>query len=141
MRTTLTTAAITAGAVMALLVGCASGGSDPTDDGTLTYEDSPLAVYWESIGGSQDPEDADAQMARSEEIVAACMQDEGFEYTPQDMSGMSRELRGRGRRHAGVGLPGVRRAVRLRRHDVRADARERGRRGVGGPERRLRRRR
>ena len=28
-----------------------------------------------------------AQVARSEEIVAACMQDEGFEYTPQDTSG------------------------------------------------------
>ena len=34
----------------------------------------------------------DAQMARSEEIVAACMQDEGFEYTPQDTSGMSKSF-------------------------------------------------
>jgi hypothetical protein len=72
---------------LALLTGCGSGGG-PSDDATLTYEDSPLAAYWEKIGGSQDEADVKDQMARSEEIVAACMQDEGFEYTPQDNSGM-----------------------------------------------------
>jgi hypothetical protein len=89
MRCTPTTTAIAIGAVaIALLTGCSSGtdGSDPTDDGTLTYEDSPLNAYWEKLGGSQDQADADAQMARSEEIVAACMQEEGFEYTPDDSS-------------------------------------------------------
>ncbi|WP_146928046.1 hypothetical protein [Cellulomonas xylanilytica] len=92
MRFTTTTTAIATGAVaLALLVGCSSGGG-PSDDATLTYEDSPLAEYWEKIGGSQDQADYDAQMAESEEIVAACMQEEGFEYTPQDTSGMSRSF-------------------------------------------------
>ena len=92
MRTTPITAAIATGAVaLALLAGCSSGGG-PSDDATLTYEDSPLAAYWEKLGGSQDEAEMDAQMARSEEIVAACMQDEGFEYTPQDTSGMSRSF-------------------------------------------------
>lgn len=90
MKTTPITTAIATGAVaLALLAGCSSGGNGPSDDATLTYEDSPLAVYWEKIGGEQDEADMEAQMARSEEIVAACMQDEGFEYTPQDNSGMS----------------------------------------------------
>jgi hypothetical protein len=98
MRTTLTTMAIAGGAVvLTLLGGCSSGGSDPTGDGTLTYEDSPLAPYWESMsGGAKASDDANAeataQMARSEEIVAACMQEEGFEYTPQNTSGMSRDM-------------------------------------------------
>lgn len=93
MRSTRTTTAIAAAVVaVTLLAGCSSSGSDPTDDGTLTWEDSPLSAYWEQLGGSQDPADADAQMARSEEIVAACMQDEGFEYTPQDTSGMSQSF-------------------------------------------------
>ncbi|NUU18250.1 hypothetical protein HP550_13415 [Cellulomonas humilata] len=93
MRTTRTTTAIASAVVaLTLLAGCSGGGSGPTDDGTLTYEDSPLAAYWEQLGGSQDPEDADAQMVRSEEIVAACMQDEGFEYTPQDTSTMTQSF-------------------------------------------------
>lgn len=97
MRSTRTTSALAAAAVaVTLLAGCGSGGSDPTDDGTLTYEDSPLAVYWEQLGGSQDPSDAEAQQARSEEIVAACMQDEGFEYTPQDASGMTQSIEDEG---------------------------------------------
>ena len=88
MRTTLMTTAIATGAVaLALLTGCSGGGSEPSDDATLTWEDSPLSAYWEKIGGSQDEADAAAQMAKSEEIVAACMQEEGFEYTPQDTSG------------------------------------------------------
>ena len=92
MRTTPITTAIAMGAVaLALLTGCSSGGG-PSDDATLTYEDSPLSAYWEKLGGSQDEAEMDAQMARSEEIVAACMQDEGFEYTPQDTSGMSRSF-------------------------------------------------
>lgn len=92
MRTTPTFTAIATGIVaLALLTGCSSGGG-PTGDATLTYEDSPLAAYWEKLGGSQDQAEADAQMARSEEIVAACMQDEGFEYTPQDTSGMSKAV-------------------------------------------------
>ncbi|WP_315097994.1 hypothetical protein [uncultured Cellulomonas sp.] len=95
MKTTWTTAAIAAGAVaLTLLAGCSSGGGTPTGDATLTYEDSPLNAYWEKLGGSQDETDMDAQMARSEEIVAACMQDEGFEYTPQDNSGMTAVMEG-----------------------------------------------
>ena len=31
-----------------------SGGGGPSDDATLTYEDSPLSAYWEKLGGSQD---------------------------------------------------------------------------------------
>jgi len=92
MRITPITTAFATGAVaLALLTGCSSGGG-PSDDATLTYEDSPLSAYWEKLGGSQDEAEMNAQAARSEEIVAACMQDEGFEYTPQDTSGMSRSF-------------------------------------------------
>jgi hypothetical protein len=88
MRTTPTTSAFAAAAIaLTLLAGCSSGGSGPTDDGTLTWEDSPLSAYWDKIGGGeQDQAAADAEFIRSEEIVAACMQEEGFEYTPDEPS-------------------------------------------------------
>jgi hypothetical protein len=92
MSSTLRIATLATGAVVLALVGGCSGGNGPTGSGTVAVEDSPLSAYWDQIGSSQDEVDADAQNARSEDIVAACMQDQGFEYTPQDTSGTSQSV-------------------------------------------------
>ncbi|MBO0920663.1 hypothetical protein J1G42_07470 [Cellulomonas sp. zg-ZUI222] len=68
-------------AVAALvLAGCTAGGSDaPSDDAT-----GPLSAWFEKVGGSYEGEDYERQQRESEEIVAACMAEEGFEYTPAE---------------------------------------------------------
>ncbi|QCB93026.1 hypothetical protein [Cellulomonas shaoxiangyii] len=69
-----------AGAVALLLTGCTGGGGDgaaPSDD-----ETGPISAFFEQVGGSMDSEDGEAQQRRVEELVAACMAEEGFEYTP-----------------------------------------------------------
>jgi len=76
------TIAITATATLAACSGGGSGGG-----GELTYEDSPLSKYLEAAnGGAWDEERAIAQQQQVEELVAACMADEGFEYLPVDHS-------------------------------------------------------
>jgi hypothetical protein len=95
MRTPPSITAIATGAVaLALLSGCGDGGPGPSDDTTVSYRDSPLIPYMNALGGFQDESAADAQAARSEAVIAACMQDQGFEYTPQDTSGGNRSLEG-----------------------------------------------
>lgn len=72
-----------AGAVALLLAGCTAGGGGggaaPSDD-----ETGPISAFFEQVGGSTDPEDDQARQRRVEELVAACMADEGFEYTPAE---------------------------------------------------------
>lgn len=70
-----------------VLAGCSSPGGSGTD-GELSWEDSPLSKYLEPVnGGASFDEDAWAeQQKKSEELVAACMSDEGFEYKPVDQS-------------------------------------------------------
>jgi len=84
--TTLTTLTATAGCALLLLVaGCSS--SSPTNAApTDTPTTGPLSAYFERVSGGYNQEQYAALAAKSEEAVAACMLDLGFEYTPQDMS-------------------------------------------------------
>ncbi len=67
-----------------LLAACSSS-SSPTEEAAAT-EGGPLTRYMEQVygGAEQPPEDMDAQMRQHEEVVAACMQEQGFDYTPMD---------------------------------------------------------
>lgn len=76
----LTAAAALASAL--LLAGCTGSSDGPTAGASLDPDDSPLSVFFEKLGG--DPADQSEKAARSEEVVAACMQEQGFEYTPMD---------------------------------------------------------
>ena len=83
-RTASTLAAIAVAATFAL-TGC-SGGPGGGGGDTLTYEDSPLDKYLEPVNGPMDEERWIAESKTVEELVAACMAEEGFEYTPVDQS-------------------------------------------------------
>lgn len=88
MRSPLVPAALTGCALVLLLGACTSGGDTPSGDESLSYEDSPLSAYFEKLGGSPEDADIQAQAREAEELVAACMQELGFEYQPQDVSQM-----------------------------------------------------
>lgn len=82
VRTLALTLAI---AATAALTACSGGGGG--GGGELTYEDSPLGKYLEAAnGGAWDEERAIAEQKEVEELVAACMAEEGFEYQPVDQS-------------------------------------------------------
>lgn len=70
---------------MLALSGCAGAG--PGGGGELSYEDSPLSTYMTALYGDVDQEKFDAQQAEAEELVAACMKEEGFEYIPNTQNG------------------------------------------------------
>jgi len=83
-----------AAAALALgLTACGSGeGGGSGDGGELTYEDSPLAEFFstgEEAEFDQEAEEARyaEESARLEQLVAECMAEQGFEYTPVDSSG------------------------------------------------------
>lgn len=67
------------------LSGCAAAGSG--GGGELSYEDSPLGTYTTALYGDIDQEKLEAQQAEVEELVAACMKEEGFEYLPNTQNG------------------------------------------------------
>ncbi len=67
------------------LSGCSSAGG--AGGGKLNYEDSPLSKYTSALWGEMDQAKMDAQQAETEKLVAACMKDEGFEYSPNTQSG------------------------------------------------------
>lgn len=66
-----------------LLTGCAG---EETSSAGAGDDTSPLSEYYEKLFPEQSQEEMDAQLRESEAIVAACMQEAGFEYTPQDPS-------------------------------------------------------
>lgn len=68
------------------LSGCSAAGGSGTG-GELSYEDSPLATYTTALYGDIDQEKFEAQQAEVEELVAACMKEEGFEYVPNTQNG------------------------------------------------------
>lgn len=86
MRTTKTLLAASVGAIAALaLAGCSGGPGGGGDE--LDYEDSPLNQYMSSSADlEKSPEDwekeSEANNKKVEELVAACMKEEGFKYTP-----------------------------------------------------------
>jgi hypothetical protein len=88
MRIRRTPAALSAlTAVVLALTGCS--GSD--DAAAEAESESPLAEYLDAVyGGDLSPEEQERQFAeqqaQQEELVAACMQEQGFEYTPADPS-------------------------------------------------------
>ena len=81
-RSLIAPTAIAVGLIL-VLSGCASG-QDTADK--LDPMKSPLAEYYASLYGSGDQEDFATQQKKVEELVAACMADEGFEYVPVDQS-------------------------------------------------------
>lgn len=83
---------LVASCAVALLTACGGGGETAGED--LTWEDSPLSQALSSVWGvEQDPEEWEREEAdrqrEVEEIVAACMAEEGFEYTPAVYDGGS----------------------------------------------------
>jgi len=88
-RTTWT-AGVSALVLVLTLAGCASGGEDDADQADAPagpeFEPGPLDEYFEKAYGEYDEDQAARDMRRVEEVVAACMAEEGFEYTPMDTS-------------------------------------------------------
>lgn len=76
---------IAAIALSIALAGCTAG-SGGGGGSELKAEDSPLTEYMAAVYESQDQTDYEAQQAEAEELIAACMADEGFEYIPVDYS-------------------------------------------------------
>ncbi|WP_413450874.1 hypothetical protein AA0Y32_01785 [Georgenia phoenicis] len=81
---------LAAAVAVAALAACSGGPA--SEDGELSWEDSPLDEALGALWGSdQSPEDLEREQVEQnreiEEMVAACMAEEGFEYTPveQDM--------------------------------------------------------
>ena len=72
-----------AGTALLLALTACSGSSTPTDDETPL---GPLDEYFEQMYGDFDEDSANAQMAQVEEVVAECMAEQGFDYTPVDSS-------------------------------------------------------
>ena len=90
MRILRAPAVLSAATVAALLLaGCGGSGDAGTAAAASTSAEpeSPLSEYLSAVyGGDLSPEEqerkATEEMARQEELVAQCMQEEGFEYTP-----------------------------------------------------------
>ena len=72
-----------------LLGGCTSAPAAGTDDAREEQEVGPLGEYFERLYGDQSPEEMEAQMREVEELTAACMQEQGFDYSPMDTSSFS----------------------------------------------------
>lgn len=75
------TAAAGAAALALLLAGC-GGGGDTTDP--AEQPKGPIDLLFEDMYGEWDPEQSNQDMIRMEEIIAECMAEEGFDYTPVD---------------------------------------------------------
>ncbi len=84
-RTTLLPVAAVLTALV--LAGCTDGGSSPSDD-----ETGPLSAFWEKVGGGYDEDESAAQQRKAEEIIAACMGEQGFEYVPNEPQTASRSV-------------------------------------------------
>jgi hypothetical protein len=79
-------------ALAVLLAGCSGSEGDATATADASEQESPLAEYLDAVyGGDLSPEEQERQFAeqqeKTEELVARCMQDQGFEYRPQTSSG------------------------------------------------------
>lgn len=76
-------------AALALVLSACSGGGD-AEKGSKDAEPElgPLDKYFEQMYGDFDEDQANAQQMEVEELIAQCMRDLGFEYTPVDWSSM-----------------------------------------------------
>ncbi len=86
--TTRTTRTIVLAAVVALGVAGCGGGSGDGEKGGDGDERAlgPLDQFWEQAYGDWDEDESVRQANRVEEIVAECMAEQGFDYTPVDQS-------------------------------------------------------
>ena len=90
MKLTLPRTVTLAGAAaLVLSLAACGGGAKAPGSASETPEPGPLDAYFEKMYGDTSQEDADAQQMRVEEIVAECMSEQGFEYTPVDYSSMT----------------------------------------------------
>ncbi len=93
MRIRRATAPLSALAALALLLtGCSGSDEDATGASEEAEQTSPLSEYLSAVyGGDLSPEEQEKKFAEeqreTEELVARCMQEEGFEYTPTTSSG------------------------------------------------------
>ena len=95
-RRTTGRAAAPALALLALaLAGCASGGEPGGDGGdggdggegtAAEVELGPLDEYFQEAYGEYDEDQANRDMRRMEEVIAECMAEQGFDYTPMDVT-------------------------------------------------------
>jgi hypothetical protein len=81
-------------ALALLLSGCSGSEGDDKGSSAEAEQESPLMKYLGAVyGGNLSPEEQEEMFAeqqrQSEELVAQCMQDEGFEYTPATNTGVS----------------------------------------------------
>lgn len=92
MRIRRARAAVPVLAALALLLsGCSGSEKEPGDAAGGAERESPLAKYFNAVyGGELSPEEQERQFAEqqreTEELVAQCMQEQGFEYTPDTSS-------------------------------------------------------
>ncbi|MBX9244002.1 hypothetical protein ICW40_04165 [Actinotalea ferrariae] len=83
----LRTAAASTGAVLLVtLSACSGGGQGSGGSSSDDLPKGPLDEMFEEMYGSEDNEQMDQQMVEVEELTAACMAEQGFEYTPVDWS-------------------------------------------------------
>jgi hypothetical protein len=83
MRSVATTRLLSAaGCGLLLLLTACSGDESPS--AAAETPESPLSEYYEKLFPEQSSEDQEARMRETEELVAACMQEAGFEYIPRD---------------------------------------------------------
>ncbi|MFB2583802.1 hypothetical protein [Herbiconiux liukaitaii] len=69
-------------AVLVLVSGCAGADSPPGGGVTPSRQPSPLEPYWEVLYGAASPEAQAEKDAAIQNAVAACMKEEGFDYSP-----------------------------------------------------------
>jgi hypothetical protein len=86
-RGTRALAAAGLGAVL-LLTGCGGGGDDATGTDASGEEIGPLGEYFDKLYSEPSDVDFEAQQREVEELTASCMQEQGFDYTPMDVSSM-----------------------------------------------------
>jgi len=84
LRKRLSTTIVLAVAATLALSACSGGGGGGGDK--LDANKTPLTEYYEAIYGGYDEKEQIAKQKKAEELMAACMAKEGFEYTPVDNS-------------------------------------------------------
>jgi hypothetical protein len=77
--------------MLLLAAGCSSD-KDPNASAVSEDDAGPLSAYFEAFMGDMEDQDWSEMGRRSEEVVAACMIEQGFEYKQQDMSDMNESI-------------------------------------------------
>lgn len=78
-------AAAATAALALLLAGCSKGDAPST---STTPEPGAIDKMWEAAYGDFDQEDQNAKQMQVEELMAECMNEQGFEYIPVDWGAM-----------------------------------------------------